>query len=116
MRFAAIGLDHCDIHDLTQGLLDGGLKCAGYCPETTDTRVGEYGTVPGFEDFGEIVPRTEAAHVDRARLPLTYFGDIAHDVAHRTATAMSQRHAFTVTRWVLEAQARAVRFMPRTRA
>lgn len=38
-RFAAIGLDHRHIYDLTQGLLDAGQECAGYCPETTDPRV-----------------------------------------------------------------------------
>ncbi len=38
-RFAAIGLDHRHIYDLTQGLLDAGQVCAGYWPETTDPRV-----------------------------------------------------------------------------
>jgi predicted dehydrogenase len=33
-RFAAIGLDHRHIYDLTQGLLDAGQVCAGYWPET----------------------------------------------------------------------------------
>jgi predicted dehydrogenase len=39
MRFAAIGLDHRHIYDLVGGLLDAGLSCAGYWPQTTDTRV-----------------------------------------------------------------------------
>jgi predicted dehydrogenase len=39
MRFAAIGLDHRHIYDLVGGLLDAGLSCAGYWPQTTDPRV-----------------------------------------------------------------------------
>ncbi len=38
-RFAAIGLDHRHIYDLTQGLLDAEQECAGYCPRTSDPRV-----------------------------------------------------------------------------
>ena len=38
-RFAAIGLDHRHIYDLTQGLLDAGAECVGYDPDTTDPRV-----------------------------------------------------------------------------
>ena len=38
-RFAAIGLDHRHIYDLTQDLLDAGAECAGYNPDTTDPRV-----------------------------------------------------------------------------
>ena len=41
MRFAAIGLDHRHIYDLTEGLLDAGATCAGYWPQTTDPRVLE---------------------------------------------------------------------------
>ena len=38
-RFAAIGLDHRHVYDMTQGLLAAGMACAGHCPETTDPRV-----------------------------------------------------------------------------
>src|SRR3974390_2007874 len=38
-RFAAIGLDHRHIYDLTQDLLDAGAECIGYNPDTTDPRV-----------------------------------------------------------------------------
>lgn len=38
-RFAAIGLDHRHIYDLTQDLLDAGAECVGYNPDTTDPRV-----------------------------------------------------------------------------
>ena len=39
LRFAAIGLDHRHIYDLTQDLLDAGAECVGYNPNTTDPRV-----------------------------------------------------------------------------
>ncbi len=37
-RFAAIGLDHRHVNDMTHGLLSAGMACVGYCPETTDPR------------------------------------------------------------------------------
>jgi predicted dehydrogenase len=38
-RFAAIGLDHRHVYDLTAGLLAAGAICVGHDPETTDPRV-----------------------------------------------------------------------------
>jgi len=38
-RFAAVGLDHRHVYDMTQGLLSAGMACVGHCPETTDPRV-----------------------------------------------------------------------------
>ena len=38
-RFAAIGLDHRHVYDLTKDLLDAGAECVGYNPDTTDPRV-----------------------------------------------------------------------------
>jgi len=38
-RFAAIGLDHRHVYDITEGLLAAGAECAGYNPDTTDPRV-----------------------------------------------------------------------------
>jgi predicted dehydrogenase len=38
-RFAAIGLDHRHVYDMTEGLLKAGAECAGYNPDTTDPRV-----------------------------------------------------------------------------
>lgn len=38
-RFAAIGLDHRHVYDLTAGLLAAGATCAGHDPETSDPRV-----------------------------------------------------------------------------
>jgi predicted dehydrogenase len=44
-----------------------------------------------------------------AREPISYFADFAHDVAHRTETAMRQSHVFTVCRLALAAQRDAER-------
>lgn len=38
-RFVVVGLDHRHAYELTQGLLDAGLECAGYWTGTSDPRV-----------------------------------------------------------------------------
>src|SRR3984957_20656814 len=38
-RFAAVGLDHRHVYDMTEGLLKAGAECVGYNPDTTDARV-----------------------------------------------------------------------------
>ena len=53
-RFAAIGLDHRHIYDLTQDLLDAGADCVGYNPDTTDPRVHA-----GFRKRFPHVPESE---------------------------------------------------------
>lgn len=53
-RFAAIGLDHRHIYDLTQDLLDAGAECVGYNPDTTDQRV-----LAGFRKRFPHVPEAE---------------------------------------------------------
>ena len=53
-RFAAIGLDHRHIYDLTQDLLDEGAECVGYNPDTTDPRV-----LAGFRKRFPHVPAAE---------------------------------------------------------
>jgi predicted dehydrogenase len=53
-RFAAIGLDHRHIYDLTQDLLDAGAECVGYNPDTTDQRV-----LGGFRRRFPHVPASE---------------------------------------------------------
>ena len=58
IRFAAIGLDHRHIFDLTAQLRAAGAQCAGYCPETSDPRV--------LAGFRERFPDVPAA--DRERL------------------------------------------------
>jgi predicted dehydrogenase len=57
-RFAAIGLDHRHIYDLTEGLLEAGQACVGYNPDTTDPRV-----LTGFQKRFPHVPA-----VDRDKL------------------------------------------------
>ena len=57
-RFAAIGLDHRHIYDLTEGLLAAGQDCVGYNPDSTDPRV-----VAGFQKRFPHVPA-----VDREKL------------------------------------------------
>jgi len=54
MRFAAIGLDHRHIYDLTAGLFEAGATCAGYWPQTTDPRV-----LKGFRERFPDVPAVE---------------------------------------------------------
>ena len=39
VRFAAMGVDHGQVYDMTEGLLAAGAECAGYNPDTTDPRV-----------------------------------------------------------------------------
>jgi predicted dehydrogenase len=57
-RFAAIGLDHRHIYDLTQDLLDEGAECVGYNPDTTDPRV-----LAGFQKRFPHVPAAETARL-----------------------------------------------------
>src|SRR3984957_1869328 len=57
-RFAAIGLDHRHIYDLTQDLLDEGAECVGYNPDTTDQRV-----LAGFQKRFPHVPAAETARL-----------------------------------------------------
>jgi predicted dehydrogenase len=57
-RFAAIGLDHRHIYDLTQDLLDEGAECVGYNPDTTDQRV-----LAGFRKRFPHVPAAETARL-----------------------------------------------------
>jgi predicted dehydrogenase len=53
-RFAAIGLDHRHVYDLTAGLLAAGAECVGYDPATTDPRV-----LAGFRKRFQDVPAVE---------------------------------------------------------
>jgi len=57
-RFAAIGLDHRHIYDLTAGLLAAGAVCVGHDPVTTDQRV-----LAGFRKRFPDVPSAERARL-----------------------------------------------------
>jgi predicted dehydrogenase len=54
VRFAAIGLDHRHVYDLTAGLLGAGAVCAGYDPVSSDDRV-----LAGFRKRFPDVPAIE---------------------------------------------------------
>ncbi len=60
-----------------------------------------------------LVDRAGTRHIDASQEPLTYFRDLIADIGARGETAMSQRHAFTVCRLALEAQAKAARLPAR---
>jgi predicted dehydrogenase len=53
-RFAAIGLDHRHVYDLTAGLRAAGAVCVGHDPDTSDPRV-----LAGFRKRFPDVPATE---------------------------------------------------------
>ncbi|WP_428375246.1 Gfo/Idh/MocA family protein [Lichenicoccus sp.] len=55
-RFAVIGLDHRHVYDLTAGLLEAGMTCAGYWPDTTDKRVLQ-GFCKRFPDLAAVLDR-----------------------------------------------------------
>ena len=59
MRFAAIGLDHRHIYDLSRGPARAGATCAGYWPQTTDPRV--------LEGFRKRFPARSRASTDATR-------------------------------------------------
>ena len=54
LRFAAIGLDHRHVYDLTAGLIAAGAVCVGHDPETSDPRV-----LAGFRKRFPEVPAVE---------------------------------------------------------
>ena len=62
-----------------------------------------------------VVDKNGTRHIDASGEPLTYFRDLIADIGARTATAMTQVHAFTVCRLALEAQDKAARLPLGTR-
>ncbi|MDE2577114.1 MAG: Gfo/Idh/MocA family oxidoreductase [Rhodospirillales bacterium] len=54
-RFAVIGLDHRHVYELTGFLVEAGMECAGYWPQTTDARVlaGFRKRFPGIPEVAE---------------------------------------------------------------
>jgi predicted dehydrogenase len=83
-RFAAIGLDHRHIYDLTQGLLDAGAECAGCNPDTTDPRV-----LAGFHKRFPHVPVTETARLlDDPSIDFVVLAAVPRDRADLAIAAM----------------------------
>jgi predicted dehydrogenase len=84
MRFAAIGLDHRHIYDLTQGLLDAGAECVGYNPDTTDPRV-----LAGFRKRFPHVPAAETMQLlDDPSIDFVVIAAVPRDRAHLAMAAM----------------------------
>jgi len=54
-----------------------------------------------------LVNGTRCENIDAREAGLPYFDRLVHDIAHRTETAMTQRHCFTVMDLALRAQAMA---------
>jgi predicted dehydrogenase len=91
-RFAAIGLDHRHIYDLTQGLLDAGADCAGYTPDTTDPRV-----LAGFHKRFPDVPAMERARLlDDPSIDFVVIAAVPKDRAALAVEAMQRgKHVMT---------------------
>ena len=58
-------------------------------------------------DHVVLVNGTRCETIDATRAGLPYFGRLVHDIAHRTETAMTQTHCFTVMELALRAQTMA---------
>ena len=83
-RFAAIGLDHRHIYDLTAGLLAAGATCAGYDPETTDPRV-----LAGFQKRFPDLPAMERARLlDDPSIDFVVIAAVPRDRADLAIAAM----------------------------
>ncbi len=84
MRFAAIGLDHRHIYDLTQGLLDAGAECVGYNRDTTDPRV-----LAGFRKRFPHVPAGETERLlDDPSIDFVVIAAVPRDRAQLAMAAM----------------------------
>lgn len=85
LRFAAIGLDHRHIYDLTEGLLAAGAVCAGYCAETSDPRV-----LAGFQKrFPDLPARPRAALLEDRSIGLVVIAAVPRDRAALSVAAMA---------------------------
>ncbi|MBV9248123.1 MAG: Gfo/Idh/MocA family oxidoreductase [Acetobacteraceae bacterium] len=83
-RFAAIGLDHRHIYDLTEGLLKAGAQCVGYNPDTTDPRV-----LAGFRKRFPHVPAAETARLlDDPSIDFVVISAVPRDRADLAIAAM----------------------------
>ena len=84
LRFAAIGLDHRHVYDLTAGLLAAGALCVGHDPVTTDPRV--------LAGFRKRFPDVQAAERDRLlddpSVDFIVLAAVPRDRAHIAVEAM----------------------------
>jgi predicted dehydrogenase len=85
-RFAAIGLDHRHVYDLTQGLLEAGAECVGYNPDTTDPRV-----LAGFRKRFPQVPAVEKNRLlDDPTIDFVVISAVPRDRADLAIAAMQR--------------------------
>lgn len=91
-RFAAIGLDHRHIYDLTQGLLDAGATCVGHTPDSFDPRV-----VAGFRKrFPEVPAVDQERLLDDPSIDFVVIAAIPRDRAALAVEAMRRgKHVMT---------------------
>ena len=83
-RFAAIGLDHRHVYDMTAGLLAAGAVCAGHDPETTDPRV-----LAGFRKrFPDVPARSRDALLDDPSVDFIVLSAVPRDRSAIAAEAM----------------------------
>jgi predicted dehydrogenase len=83
-RFAAIGLDHRHIYDLTAGLLAAGAVCVGHDPETTDPRV-----LAGFRKrFPDVPPISRDRLLGDPSIDFIVLGSVPRDRAAVAIEAM----------------------------
>jgi predicted dehydrogenase len=85
-RFAAIGLDHRHIYDLTEGLLAAGQTCVGYDPETTDPRV-----LAGFQKrFPQVPAIARERLLDDPSIDFIVLSAVPRDRANVAIAAMQR--------------------------
>ena len=71
----------------------------------------KYVDVAGREgtDHLFIVNKKRCEYIDASKEPLTYFGNLLHDIINRTETAMPQSHCLKVMELAIKAQNSAKR-------
>src|SRR5580692_6568976 len=83
-RFAAIGLDHRHVYDLTAGLLAAGAVCIGHAPDTTDPRV-----LAGFRKrFPDVPAVLRSQLLDDPSVDFIVLGSVPRDRAALAIEAM----------------------------
>jgi predicted dehydrogenase len=83
-RFAAIGLDHRHVYDLTEGLLAAGQECVGYDPDSSDKRV-----LGGFQKrFPQVPAVTRERLLDDPSIDFIVLSAVPCERADLAITAM----------------------------
>jgi predicted dehydrogenase len=112
LRFGVIGLDHRHIYELTEYLIEAGLECAGYWPETTNPRVLEgfrkrFPHVPAAAERERLLDDPSLQVIATAGIPSERAG-IAMEAMRRGKDVMSDKPGIT-NRAQLEAVQRVVK-------